>query len=177
MMWSHLLLKGTMVTICGGCDANNILVLLTKFVPPSLSTQVALVNGHCKVIFTSIRLLFYWLVPILHHKISLNVVAPILELIVVVGNPCLSTQHTYNNLMMHLMMKIATKIILMRSALLTLGGVTMDEDGPKWMAQMFDATPWKSDVAWLHNSMLALFPHLAVILAMVSCKWTKFGKC
>jgi hypothetical protein len=44
-------------------------------------------------------------------------------------------------MMTHLMMKIATKIILMRSALLTLGVVTMDEHGPKWMAQMFDATP------------------------------------
>jgi hypothetical protein len=45
MMWSLLPLKGMMVTICGGCEANNILVLFTRFMPPSLNTQVALVNG------------------------------------------------------------------------------------------------------------------------------------
>jgi hypothetical protein len=41
------------------------------------------------------------------------------------------------------------------------------------VVQMFDATPQTSNVAWLHNSMLAPSPHSMVILAMVSCKQVK----
>jgi hypothetical protein len=38
------------------------------------------------------------------------------------------------------------------------------------VVRMFDATPQTSNVAWLHNLMLAPSPHSMVILAMVSCK-------
>jgi hypothetical protein len=40
----------------------------------------------------------------------------------------------------------------------------------KRMAQMFNATLWRSDVAWSHNSMLAPFPCSIMILAISSCK-------
>jgi hypothetical protein len=80
LMCSHLPLKGMMVTICGKCEVDNILVLLTRFMPPSLSTQVALVNGHWEVIFVNIILLFYSLVLALHQIISLNIATPILGL-------------------------------------------------------------------------------------------------
>jgi hypothetical protein len=36
------------MTICGKCEANNIMVLLTKFMPPSLNMQVALAMGIVK---------------------------------------------------------------------------------------------------------------------------------
>jgi hypothetical protein len=48
-----------MVIMFGKFEANTILVLLTRFVPLSLSMQVALVNGHCKATFASFKLLFY----------------------------------------------------------------------------------------------------------------------
>ncbi len=82
-------------------------------------------------IFASIWLLFYWLVPTLHWRISLSIVAPILGLIMVVWNPYSSTQYIYNWMMVRMTMRIANKIGLMRLALLTLVGglVTIDEDG------------------------------------------------
>jgi hypothetical protein len=39
----------------------------------------------------------------------------------VIWNACLLTRHTYNWMMVHPMMRIATKIQLMKSTLLTLG--------------------------------------------------------
>jgi len=51
-----------MVIMFRKCEANTILVLLTKFVPLSLNMQVALANGQYKVTFTSFKLLFYWCV-------------------------------------------------------------------------------------------------------------------
>ncbi len=44
-----------MVMMFGGCEANTILVLFTKFVPLSLSVQVALVNAHYEATFASIK--------------------------------------------------------------------------------------------------------------------------
>jgi hypothetical protein len=41
------------------CEVNAILALLTRSMPFSPSTQVALANGHCEAIFASIKLLFY----------------------------------------------------------------------------------------------------------------------
>jgi hypothetical protein len=41
------------------CEVNTILVLLTRSMPLSPSTQVALANGQCKATFASIKLLFY----------------------------------------------------------------------------------------------------------------------
>ncbi len=130
LMWSHLPLKGMMVTICVECETKNIMVLLTRFMPPSLNTQVTLTNGHCEAIFV-IMLLFYWLIPTLHQRISLSIVAPVLGLTVVVWNPYASTWHTYNWMTVRLMMKITNKIRLTKSALSTLvGGLwPWDEDG------------------------------------------------
>jgi hypothetical protein len=51
--------EGMIVMICCKCEANNILVLLTRFMPLSPNTQVAFANGHYEAIFTSIMLLFY----------------------------------------------------------------------------------------------------------------------
>jgi hypothetical protein len=48
-----------MVMMFGGCKANTILVLVTRFVPLSSSMQVALANGHCETTFANIKLLFY----------------------------------------------------------------------------------------------------------------------
>ncbi len=48
-----------MVMMFGGCEANAILVLFTKFMLFSLSTQVALANGHYEATFAIIKLLFY----------------------------------------------------------------------------------------------------------------------
>jgi len=56
-------------------------------------------------------------------KKSLNIMTLILGFIVMVWNPCLSTDHICNWMMVHPMMKIATKIRLMKSTLLTLGGL------------------------------------------------------
>ncbi len=99
------------------------LMLLTIFVPLSPSMQVALVNGHFKAIFASIKLLLYWCVLTLQQRISLSIAARIMEPTMVDWNACLLTRHTYNWMMVHLMMGIATKIQLMRLALLTLGGL------------------------------------------------------
>jgi len=123
MMWSHLPLKGMMVTICGGCEANNILVLLTRFMSPSLNTQVALVMGEWALqgnVYKH-RVIILSTCINLTSKKSLNVVAFILGLTVVVWNPCLPIQHTYNWMMVHLTMRITTKIRLMRLTLSTLG--------------------------------------------------------
>jgi len=61
------------------------------------------VNGTCEWAlrgnFCNIRLLLYSLILALHQRISLNIVAPILGLIVVVWNPCSLTWHTYNWMM------------------------------------------------------------------------------
>jgi hypothetical protein len=119
-MWSHLPLRGMMVMMFGKCETNTILVLLIRFVPLSMNTQVALMNGHYEVTFGSIKLLFNWLVPTLQWKISLSIVVHIMELIVVVWNACLLTRHTYNWMMVCPTMKIATKILLMKLTLLTL---------------------------------------------------------
>ncbi len=116
-MWSHLPLRGMMTTMFGGCKANIILM------PFSHSMQVGLTNGHCEATFASIKLLFYWLVLTLQRRISLSIVACIIELAVVVWNPCLLIWHTYNWMTVRLMMRIATKIQLMRSTLSTLGGL------------------------------------------------------
>jgi hypothetical protein len=48
-----------MVMIFGGCEANIILVLFTRFMPLSQSMQAAFANGHCEATFTNIKLLFY----------------------------------------------------------------------------------------------------------------------
>jgi hypothetical protein len=112
-----------MVMMFGKCKTNTILMLLTRFVPFSLSTQVAILNGHYEATFGSIKLLFNWLVPTLQWKISLSIVAHIMELIMVVSNACLLTHHTYNWMMVCLTMKIITKIWLIRSTLLTLQGL------------------------------------------------------
>jgi len=79
--------------------------------------------GICEATFASIKLLFYWLVPTLHQRISLRIAARIMELTVVVWNACLLTWHTYNWMMVRPMMKIVTMIQLMRLALLILGGL------------------------------------------------------
>jgi len=57
---------------------------VTRFVPLSPSMQVALVNGHGKATFASIKLLFYWCVLTLQRRISLSIVARIMELTMVV---------------------------------------------------------------------------------------------
>jgi hypothetical protein len=44
-----------MVMMFGGCKANTILVLLTRFVPLSPSIRVALANGNCKATFANIN--------------------------------------------------------------------------------------------------------------------------
>jgi len=108
-MWSHLPLKGMMVTMFGKCEANTIMMLFTRSVPLSLNMQVALVNGHCEATFANIKLLFYWLIPTLQQIISLSIVARIMELTVVVWNACLLIWHTYNWMMVCLMMKIITR--------------------------------------------------------------------
>jgi hypothetical protein len=46
-----------MVMMFGGCEANTILVLFTRFVPFSPNMQVALTNEHSKATFASIKLL------------------------------------------------------------------------------------------------------------------------
>jgi len=38
---------------------------------------------------------------------------------------------------------------------------------------MFDPTPQRSDVAWSHNSTLALAVHSMVISNIVPCKWAR----
>ncbi len=48
-----------MVMMFGGCEVSTILVLFTISMPFSLSTQVALANGHYEVTFANIKLLFY----------------------------------------------------------------------------------------------------------------------
>jgi hypothetical protein len=121
-MWSHLPLKGMMVMMFGRCEANT-MVLLTRSLPLSLSMQVAFTNGHCEVTFASIKLLFYWRVPILYWRISLSIMAHVMEPTMVIWNACLLTQHTYNWMMVRPMMRITTKIRLMRLALLTFGGL------------------------------------------------------
>ncbi len=73
-IWSHLPFKGMMVAMFGGCEANTILVLLTRSMPLSPSTQFALANGHCEATFASIKLLFYWVVLTLQWWISLSIV-------------------------------------------------------------------------------------------------------
>ncbi len=75
-----------MVTICGGCEANNILVLLTRFMSPSLNTQVALVMGEWALqgnVYKH-RVIILSTCINLTSKKSLNVVAFILGLTVVV---------------------------------------------------------------------------------------------
>jgi hypothetical protein len=49
-----------MVIICGWCETNNILVLLTRFVPPLLNTQVALVNGRMGIARQFLHTLGYY---------------------------------------------------------------------------------------------------------------------
>jgi len=109
-MWFHLPLRGMMVTMFDGCEANTILVLLTISMPLSPNTQVAFLNGHYKAIFVSIKLLFYWLILTLQRKISLSIVACIIELMVVVWNACLLTRHTCNWMMVR-----QTMILQLRS--------------------------------------------------------------
>jgi hypothetical protein len=48
-----------MVTMFGECEANTILVLLTRFMFISPSMQVPLVNEHYEATFVNIKLLFY----------------------------------------------------------------------------------------------------------------------
>jgi hypothetical protein len=48
-----------LVVVFGGCKANTILMLITRFVPLSQSMQVAFANGHCETTFANIKLLFY----------------------------------------------------------------------------------------------------------------------
>ncbi len=122
-MWFHPPLRGMMVMVFGECEANTILVLLTRSMPLSSNMQIALTNGHCETTFVNIKLLFYWCVPTLQHIISLSIAARIMEFTMVVWNACLLTWHTYNWMMVCSMMKIATKIWSMRSTLLTLGGL------------------------------------------------------
>ncbi len=119
-MWSHLPLRGMMVMMFSRCGTNT-MVLLTRSMPLSLNMQVAFANGHCEATFVNIKLLFYWRVPILQWKISLSIMAHIMEPTMVIWNACLLTRHTYNWMMVHPMMRIATKIQLMKSTLLTLG--------------------------------------------------------
>jgi hypothetical protein len=38
---------------------------------------------------------------------------------------------------------------------------------------VFDATSQRNDIAWLHNSMLVSTLHFVMILAIVSCKWSR----
>lgn len=87
----------------------------------------------------------------------MNIAAPILGLIVVVWNPCSLTWHTYNWIMVHSMMKITTKIGLMRSTLLTLGALQ------PWMRivvrtmlmclKVCPPGPWIKPLVCLHEPM------------------------
>ncbi len=60
--------------------------------------------------FASIKLLFYWHLLTLQQRISLSIVACIMELTIVVWNACFLTWHTYNWMMVRLTIRIATKI-------------------------------------------------------------------
>jgi hypothetical protein len=73
-----------MVMVFGECEANTILVLLTRSMPLSLGMQIALMNGHCEATFASIKLLFYCCVPTLQQIISLSIAAHIMEFTMVV---------------------------------------------------------------------------------------------
>jgi hypothetical protein len=62
--WSHtpmcfnLPLKAMMVTMLGWCGTKGIWMSFTKFWPLSLDMHVGNENGHCKVIYANIKLLF-----------------------------------------------------------------------------------------------------------------------
>jgi hypothetical protein len=86
------------------------MVLFTIFVPLSRSMQVAFAKWALWGKILSIKLLLYWCVPTLQRRISLNIVACIMELTTVVWNACLMTWDTYNWMMVRPMIKITTKI-------------------------------------------------------------------
>jgi hypothetical protein len=73
-----------MVMMFGGCKTNTIMLLLTRSMPFSPNMQVMFANGHCKATFASIKLLFLLMCTDLQRRISLSIVAHIMELTMVV---------------------------------------------------------------------------------------------
>jgi len=112
-----------MVTICGECETNNILVLVTRFMPPSLSTQVALCEWALKGNFYKHQVIILLACTDLPSKNIIEYYDTYF------GIHCGGLKPMFVDLAYlqlddgAFMMKITTKIRLMRSTLLTLGGL------------------------------------------------------